>query len=86
MPILSKAQQGAMYAAAAGNSTLGIPKSVGADFVAAGPAGGSYAKLPEKAVQKKKTPGRKMSKAYAEGRISDRAMAKAGYDKDQDRE
>lgn len=75
MPILSKAQQGAMYAAAAGKSTLGIPKSVGQDFVAAGPAGGSFGKLPEK----KKTPGPKMTKAYAEGRISDRAMAKAGY-------
>jgi hypothetical protein len=79
MPIESKAQQAAMYAAAAGKSTLGIPKSVGVDFVAAGPAGGSYAKLPEKAVQKKKTPGPRMQKAYHEGRISDRAMAKAGY-------
>lgn len=79
MPIRSQAQQGAMYAAAAGDSTLGIPKSVGADFVAAGPAGGSFAKLPEKVTQKKKTPGHKMAQAYAEGRISDRAMAKAGY-------
>jgi len=34
-----------MYAAAAGKSTLGIPKSVGKDFVAAGPASG---KLPER--------------------------------------
>jgi hypothetical protein len=34
-----------MYAAKAGHSTLGIPKSVGADFVAAGPASG---KLPER--------------------------------------
>jgi hypothetical protein len=33
MPIKSQAQRGAMYAAAQGKSTLGIPKSVGAEFV-----------------------------------------------------
>lgn len=44
MPIVSKAQMGAMYAAKEGKSTLGIPASVGADFVAAGPAS---SKLPE---------------------------------------
>lgn len=38
MPYTSKAQQRAMYAAAAGHSTLGIPKKVGQDFVEAGPA------------------------------------------------
>ena len=38
MPIQSKAQQGAMYAAAEGKSTLGIPKKVGKEFVKAGPA------------------------------------------------
>lgn len=38
MPMVSNAQRGAMYAAKAGKSTLGIPKSVGAKFVAAGPA------------------------------------------------
>jgi hypothetical protein len=38
MPIVSEAQRRAMYAAASGNSTIGIPKSVGKDFVAAGPA------------------------------------------------
>lgn len=37
-PIVSRAQQKAMYAAASGHSTLGIPKKVGKDFVAAGPA------------------------------------------------
>lgn len=37
-PIVSQAQNAAMHAAAAGHSTLGIPKSVGQDFVAAGPA------------------------------------------------
>jgi hypothetical protein len=35
MPPVSQAQRGAMYAAAAGKSTLGIPKKVGAEFVAA---------------------------------------------------
>jgi hypothetical protein len=44
VPYESKAQQRAMYAAKAGHSTLGIPKSVGKDFVAAGPA---KSKLPE---------------------------------------
>ena len=38
MPIKSKAQMGAMYAAAEGKSTLGIPKKVGKEFVAAGKA------------------------------------------------
>lgn len=38
MPYVSKAQQGAMYAAAAGHSTLGISKSVGKKFTKAGPA------------------------------------------------
>ena len=48
MPIKSEAQRRAMYAAAAGKSTLGIPKSVGQDFVAAGPAS---SKLPQKALK-----------------------------------
>ena len=38
MPLVSKAQTRAMHAAKEGRSTLGIPKSVGADFVAAGKA------------------------------------------------
>ena len=38
MPIKSKAQLGAMYAAAEGKSTLGIPKKVGKEFVKAGKA------------------------------------------------
>lgn len=33
MPMRSKAQNAAMYAAAAGNSTLGIPKDVAQKFV-----------------------------------------------------
>src|SRR5690349_15041557 len=35
MPAVSKAQNRAMQAAAAGNSTLGIPQSVGKEFAAA---------------------------------------------------
>lgn len=38
MPYESKAQQRAMGAAMSGHSTLGIPKKVGKDFIAAGPA------------------------------------------------
>jgi len=53
MPIESGAQRRAMYAAAAGKSTLDIPKSVGKDFVAAGPAS---AKLPERKKPKKNAP------------------------------
>jgi hypothetical protein len=75
MPIQSKAQQAAMYAAAAGKSTLGIPASVGKDFVQAGPAGGSFKKLPEKKKQSDK-----MKDAHRRGRISDKVMAKRGYE------
>jgi len=49
MPIVSQAQRGAMYAAKEGKSTLGIPQSVGAEFVAADTGG----KLPAKAKPKK---------------------------------
>lgn len=37
MPIVSEKQKGAMYAAAAGKSTIGIPKKIGKEFVKAGP-------------------------------------------------
>ena len=37
MPAKSRAQLAAMYAAAAGKSTLGIPQKVGAEFVKATP-------------------------------------------------
>jgi hypothetical protein len=63
-----------MYAAAEGKSTLGIPAGVGKDFVAAGPAGGSFAKLPAK-----KKPSDKMQEAFGRGRISAKVMAKRGY-------
>ncbi len=45
MPPVSQKQRKAMYAAAAGKSTLGIPKKVGREFVNADPGG----KLPRKA-------------------------------------
>lgn len=38
MPYESEAQRKAMYAAAKGKSTLGIPKKVAKEFVKAGPA------------------------------------------------
>jgi hypothetical protein len=38
MPIVSEKQKGAMYAAAAGKSTLGIPKKVAKEFIKVGPA------------------------------------------------
>lgn len=44
MPPVSQAQRAAMHAAASGKSTLGIPKDVGAEFVAADKGG----KLPKK--------------------------------------
>lgn len=47
MPVLSKAQNAAMHAAAEGESTLGIPQSVGRDFVNAS-HGVKVSKLPEK--------------------------------------
>lgn len=53
MPIISKAQNAAMRAAAAGKSTIGIPKSVGKEFVAAS-HGMSVKKLPEYVKKKKK--------------------------------
>jgi hypothetical protein len=53
MPIVSEQQRKAMYAAASGKSTLGIPKSVGKDFVSAGPASSN---LPERVSKKKSKP------------------------------
>jgi len=49
MPPVSERQRGAMYAAAAGKSNIGIPQKVGAEFVAADKPG----KLPESAPKKK---------------------------------
>jgi hypothetical protein len=55
MPYVSKAQQGAMYAAAEGKSNIGIPKKVGKEFVKAGPKSKN---LPVKAPVKKSGRGR----------------------------
>jgi hypothetical protein len=49
MPPRSQQQRKAMYAAAAGKSTLGIPKKVGQEFIAADKGG----KLPARAPKKK---------------------------------
>jgi hypothetical protein len=49
MPLKSKAQRGAMYAAAAGKSTLGIPKKVGKEFVKSDKPG----KLPKRVKKRK---------------------------------
>jgi hypothetical protein len=50
LPIKSEAQKGAMYAAAAGKSTLGIPKKVGKEFVKSGVASKNLPnKVPKKA-------------------------------------
>lgn len=51
MPPKSQAQRGAMYAAAEGKSTLGIPKKVGKEFVKSDPGG----KLPKKVKPKRRT-------------------------------
>jgi hypothetical protein len=55
MPIKSKAQQGAMYAAAEGKSTLGIPKNNAKEFIKAGPASN---KLPNKVMKRAAGRGR----------------------------
>ncbi len=52
MPAVSKAQNAAMHAAASGHSTLGIPKKVGQEFVAA-THGKNVSKLPEHKSKKK---------------------------------
>lgn len=51
MPPVSEAQRRAMYAAAHGHSTLGIPKKVGKEFVEADKGG----KLPARKKPKGKT-------------------------------
>jgi hypothetical protein len=53
MPPRSEAQRRAMHAAAAGKSTLGIPKKVGKEFAAADKGG----KLPARAPKKGKKGG-----------------------------
>jgi hypothetical protein len=70
---VSKAQNAAMHAAAAGKSTMGIPKKVGQEY-AKGAHGKSMKNLP-KHVQKK------ASKAIKRGLISEKAAKRhlGGY-------
>ena len=58
MPITSKAQQRAMYAAASGKGQTDIPKKVAKEYIEATPKS-AYGKMPErvsrKAAMKRKT-------------------------------
>lgn len=75
MPVVSKAQNRAMQAAKAGNSTLGIPAKVGAEFTAP-MAPGSVKKLPERAASSPR-----VDKMRKRGLISN---SRFGQDKEQD--
>jgi len=55
LPIVSKQQQKAMYAAAEGKSTLGIPKKVAKEFISAGK---KQSKLPQKITKRATGRGR----------------------------
>lgn len=52
-PPKSESQRKAMHAAAAGKSTLGIPKKVGKEFAAADKGGKLPAKAPKPPMKKK---------------------------------
>ena len=67
MPPTSERQRRAMYAAKEGNSTLGIPKSVGKEFVEADKGG----KLPESKTPMKK--GFKSGSSKSSEKSSDKA-------------
>ena len=73
MPPVSEAQRRAMFAAASGNSTLGIPQSVGKEFSQADQGG----KLPAR-----KKSSAKMANAFKRGRVSQKVMEKRGYSMD----
>lgn len=64
MPVVSKAQNAAMHASAEGHSTLGIPKKVGAEFVAATPKG-SVKKLPNRVGKPKSEIGSEVERRLA---------------------
>lgn len=64
MPSVSAAQRGAMFAAAAGKSTIGIPQSVGQEFAEADTGG----KLPAKA-PKEKVPAKQKKRAAGFGKV-----------------
>ena len=69
MPFASKQQAKAMFAAASGKSTLGIPKSVGADFVNAS-HGMKVGKLPKFKRPPKTRPGPGMPGAQPFGSLA----------------
>ena len=62
MPIKSKAQQRAMYAAASGSGQTGIPKKVAKKYIAETPKS-SFGSLPER-TKKKLAMRRKSASAY----------------------
>lgn len=71
MPPVSKAQNAAMQAAAAGKSTLGISKDVGEEFTE-DMGGGDVKALPKRKTNKRE------DRLRALGRISDKQAAKLG--------
>lgn len=71
MPVVSKDQNAAMHSAAEGNSTLGIPQSVGREFIA-DQKPGSVKQLPQRVGAKKKH----VDRLKKRGSISDRAAGK----------
>lgn len=76
MPIVSKAMNRAMHAAKAGNSTLGIPQKVGAEFIEETPPGGVKS-LPERAPKKPPGMGNRFGRMRDRGLISDTGLAAA---------
>lgn len=58
MPIVSRSQQRAMYAAASGKGQTGIPKKVAKEYIEATPKS-AYAKMPEQVGKRKPVMKRK---------------------------
>lgn len=54
MPPVSQKQRRAMYAAAEGKSTIGIPKKVGKEFVKSDPGGKLPKRAPSNTVHRKR--------------------------------
>ena len=71
MPMRSEAQRRAMYAAEEGKSTIGIPKTVGADFVAHDQGG----QLPMKAPKAPQGPKAPVAPGQRKGRLAEIAGA-----------
>lgn len=78
MPVVSKAQNAAMHAAASGNSTLGIPAKVGREFTA-NQSPGSVKRLP---VRKAKMTQKKWEGSPADKRVDKKRGLKEGSAKD----